>query len=100
MKKLHIISNLIDIYGAILTKKQLNAITLFYFNDYSLAEIADIQKITRAAVYNNINKATRKLLYYENKLKIFEKKSLRELIYRDIKQLDIIKKLEKIDKGK
>ncbi|MGL5630344.1 MAG: hypothetical protein ACRDCG_01055 [Mycoplasmoidaceae bacterium] len=100
MKKLHIISNLIDIYGVILTKKQLNTITLFYFNDYSLSEIADIQKITRAAVYNNINKATRKLLYYENKLKIFEKNSLRELIYHDIKQLDIIKKLEKIDKGK
>ena len=61
MKKLHEVSNLIDIYGKVISLKQFNCITLFYFHDLSLQEIADIQKTTRAAVYNNIKKATEEL---------------------------------------
>lgn len=98
MKKLHEVSLLIDAYGRILTKKQYECVTQFYFDDLSLAEIAVNQNSTRAAVYNNITKAIKELLDLELKLKLVKKNHQRKEVYGEINDQAISEKLIKIDK--
>ena len=47
---------LIDIYGPLLTKKQLEVIELYYFEDFSLAEIAEHSGISRQGVRDAIKR--------------------------------------------
>ncbi len=61
---------LYDIYGKLLTDKQKTAFEYYYLDDYSLSEIADILKVSRNAVYEQINIATSYLEEYEQKLNI------------------------------
>ena len=52
---------------------------MYYNQDYSLSEIADIEHSTRQAARDGINKAREKLLYFESVLGICEKKTRTEL---------------------
>lgn len=56
---------LLDTYAGLLTEKQQRLCDMYYNQDYSLAEIADIEDTTRQAVRDGIAKARQKLLYYE-----------------------------------
>ena len=47
---------LIDIYGPLLTKKQLDVIELYYFEDFSLSEIAEHSDISRQGVRDSIKR--------------------------------------------
>lgn len=78
---------LYDIYGSLLTEKQKNAFEYYYLDDYSLSEIADILKVSRNAIYEQINIATAYLDEYEEKLGILK--------YRE-KRLKLIEKYKKI----
>ena len=69
------ISMLCDIYGKLLTEKQIEFINDYYNNDLSLSEIAENNNITRQAVRDIIKKGERKLFEYEEKL-LFMKKIL------------------------
>ena len=61
---------LYDIYGNLLTIKQAEAIELYYNDDLSLAEIADISGISRQGVRDNIKRAESLLYDFEEKLGI------------------------------
>ena len=67
------ISMLCQIYGKLLTKKQLEILTDYYNNDLSLTEIAENNQITRQAVRDIIKKGENKLLKLEEKLLFMEK---------------------------
>lgn len=67
------ISMLCEIYGELLTKKQLNILEDYYNQDLSLSEIADNNKITRQAVRDILKKGEKKLFEFEKKLKIMKK---------------------------
>lgn len=67
------ISILSEIYGKLLTKKQLNILEDYYNQDLSLSEIADNNKITRQAVRDILKKGENKLFEFEEKLKIMKK---------------------------
>lgn len=70
---------LCDFYGKMLTEKQLSAITMYYDDDLSLAEIAVQTGITRQGVRDCIKKGEAILLDMEEKLGLAEKFSrLRE----------------------
>ena len=70
---------LCDFYGKMLTEKQLSAITMYYDDDLSLAEIAVQTGITRQGVRDCIKKGEAILLEMEEKLGLAEKFSrLRE----------------------
>lgn len=73
MKKLVEVGILFDFYGKLLTKKQYQAIDLYYINDYSLAEIGEIMFITRQAVFDTLKRAEQKLYDYEKKLGLVNK---------------------------
>jgi len=59
---------LYDHYGPLLTDHQNNAIDLYYLQNLSLQEIADIWRTTRQAVHDLINRTVHTLEEYENKL--------------------------------
>lgn len=73
LEKVSHIVMLKDFYGALLTPRQQDMISLYYENDWSLSEIADNQNITRQAVYDIIKRAESSLERYELKLGLVEK---------------------------
>lgn len=75
------LTNLYDIYGELLTKKQQEYFEEYYFNNLSLFEISEIYHVTRTAVHNQLKESEEKLQYYESVLKLNEKnKLIKEII--------------------
>lgn len=64
---------LLDLYKALLTEKQSEALDLYYNEDLSLSEIAENTGITRQAVRDLIVKGERFLLETEEKTGIYKK---------------------------
>ena len=71
------VSMLCEVYGNLLTKKQLSILQDYYDKDLSLSEIAQNQDITRQAVRDIIKKGEKKLFEYEEKL-LFMKKTINQ----------------------
>ena len=97
------ISVLCQIYGKLLTEKQLNIMDNYYNLDLSLSEIAENEGITRQAVRDIIKKGENKLFEFEEKLLIMKKmlkqeKQIQEIIseLNKIKDNSSDKKIEKI----
>ena len=97
------ISMLCQIYGKLLTEKQLEILTDYYNNDLSLSEIAENNQITRQAVRDIIKKGENKLFELEEKLLFMEKTMKQEKLLQEVlNQLSKIedassdKKIEKI----
>jgi len=67
MKNLNI-SYLLDVYGPVLTEKQRDVIDLYYSEDLSLAEIAEICGITRQGVRDSIKRGEAVMTDLEEKL--------------------------------
>lgn len=67
------ISMLCEIYGKLLTEKQLAILEDYYDKDLSLSEIAENQGITRQAVRDIIKKGETKLFELEEKLEIMKR---------------------------
>ncbi len=65
---------LLDTYGLLLTEKQQRLCDMYYNQDYSLAEIAQIEDSTRQAARDGIGKARQKLLFYEQCLGLSQKR--------------------------
>lgn len=59
------ISLLLDCYGGILTAKQRDALELYYDQDLSLGEIAEMVQITRQGVRDAIKRGEQQLLELE-----------------------------------
>ena len=78
-------NHLFDYYGCLLTEKQQEYFTSYYFDDMSLAEIADVYNVSRNAVHDQLKKIYSLLDYYEEKL---------QLSSRDNKLNDILKEYE------
>lgn len=72
---------LYDYYGDLLTEKEKLYFEDFYFNDLSYKEIAENYSVSRSAIYNILKESLKKLDYYEDKLRLFEKsKKINKLI--------------------
>ena len=84
MEKKVEISILCEIYGKLLTEKQLNILDNYYNLDYSLSEIAENEGITRQAVRDIIKKGEDKLFEFEEKLGIMKKTMKQEEKIADI----------------
>ncbi len=56
---------LFDTYSGLLTQKQQRLCDMYYNQDYSLSEIAEIEDTTRQAVRDGIAKARQKLNFFE-----------------------------------
>lgn len=91
---------LFDLYGDLLTEKQIAYFKLYYFEDYSLQEVAEVFEVSRNAVFDHIKKAEDHLLEYEKTLKLYEKREKRKSILSqlehgyDSKLIDELRKLD------
>ena len=62
------ISVLYDFYGPLLSEKQQRITDLYHNENCSLTEIAEIEGITKQAVSQNLKRAEKALINYEDKL--------------------------------
>ena len=76
---------LYDYYGALLTDKQKEYFTSYYFDNLSLTEIKENLNISRNAVHKELKIIKKKLLNYEDKLNLYT---------RDKKLLNLVTKIE------
>lgn len=107
-------NELLDIYGGLLTEKQISIMNLYYQEDLSLAEISEMMDISRQAVYDSIKKSEKQLSNYDEVLHFKEltenteklKEKLEEFLDSDTTNLnetqlsqlnDILKLFEKGD---
>ncbi|MBK5240936.1 putative DNA-binding protein [Clostridium sp.] len=91
MEKRFEISLLFDFYSELLTEKQKDIMDLYFNNDLSLSEIAEINKTSRQAIHDTIKTCEKLLLVYEEKLKL----SNRDLKLKEISE-NIISELDKL----
>lgn len=78
---------LLDAYGPLLTKRQLDSMELYYKEDFSLAEIAEQFAISRTAVSDHIKRSAHILEEYEKKLHLVANYEKRNTIYGKIKAI-------------
>lgn len=92
------IALLFDFYGQLLTKKQAEAVDMYYNNDLSLGEISEQLGISRQGVHDTLKRAEKTLFEYEEKLGLVarfaeQKRSIEKIIH----MLDEILKKEDFD---
>ncbi len=80
-------NELFDFYGSLLTERQRDIFTYYYREDYSLAEIAESEGVSRAAVSDALKRCREELLSYEERLHLFASFEKRMQLYEKIKQL-------------
>lgn len=67
-------NNLYDYYKELLTEKQREYFEQYFFDNLTLAEIAQNFDVSRNAVHKQLKEVEEKLLFYEEKLNLWEKR--------------------------
>ena len=67
------ISLLFDFYGQLLSVKQFEAVSLYYNDDLSLSETAEVMGITRQGVRDLVKRSEAELYEYERKLGLYKR---------------------------
>ena len=78
------ISLLMDIYSPLLTEKQKNIMELYYNDDLSRAEIAELNNTSRQAIHDLIKRCYKQILSYEDKLNLLKKSLERESVIESL----------------
>lgn len=73
LEKTNHVNMLIDMYGDLLTDKQQEYLAMYYEEDLSLAEIAEVLNVSRNAVYDQLRRALKILEQYEANLGLLKK---------------------------
>jgi predicted DNA-binding protein YlxM (UPF0122 family) len=96
--------NLYDIYQDLLTDKQKAYFESYYFDDYSITEIAENMNVSRNAVHDPLKRTVKKLYDFESKLNIKQTNKERQIIISKIKEqnndslvANLIDELEKVE---
>lgn len=73
---------LFNIYGSLLNESNRKYYKLYYEENFTLQEIADLEKVSKSYIGNIINKTSKKLEEYERELHIYEsKRKLEEILF-------------------
>lgn len=95
MKERIYLIDLYDIYGILFDDKTKSLFESYYYDNLSLGEISENIGITRNAVHKSIKRTEEKLLFYEDKLKLYKKRNELNEIIKDCSD-EIKKKIDKI----
>lgn len=96
MEKLLYLNNLYDLYRELLTVKQQKYFEEYFFDNLSFGEIAEKYKISRNAAFKQLKVIEEKLLDYEEKLKLYYKKTKINDIIKEIEDKKIKNELENL----
>lgn len=95
------ISILLDLYRELLTDKQKDIMNLYYNEDLSLAEIAEINSTSRQAIHDTIKRCCKMLVSYENTLHLLQKTMRLEQVKNQlIEKIENLQDKETIDEIK
>jgi len=96
------ISLLFDFYSQMLTSTQQEAVSLYYNDDLSLKETADILGMSRQGVRDALSRAKKSLYTYEENLKLCERfkktQTGLEKIIEDIQKVSVLTEKEDVRK--
>lgn len=86
------LNDLYDLYSKLLTDKERLVFEDYYQNDLSLSEISENESVTRNAIHKTLKNVENKLIDYEEKLGLYDKKNqlLRAIENNDIKSIENI----------
>jgi len=79
------LNSLYDFYQSLLTKKQREYMEMYYFDDFSLAEISEVANVSRQAIYDTLKRTEQLLESYEENLSLYKKHSERRKIIDQLK---------------
>ena len=74
MEKYVYLNELYDLYGELLTLKQQKYFEEYYFNNLSYGEISKEYKVSRNAIYHQLQLIEKRLCFFEEKLNLYSKK--------------------------
>ena len=84
MKEREYLLTLYEIYKNILSEKEKSYFEYYYFEDYSMQEIADNNNVSKSYVGKYIKSIENKLNHFENELRINEKNNKIKNIIKSI----------------
>lgn len=87
LEKTKRVNDLIDLYGNLLTKNQLNILELYYMEDLSLKEISEDLNISRNAVHDSLKRSLGILEEYEEKLELLKKDEIKNELLEKLDNL-------------
>lgn len=87
---------LYDYYGDLLSDDNRRYFEDYYFDNLSLAEIAQNDNVSRNNVHKHLKSCEEKLLFYEEKLGLYKKDKLLKQKVNDIKDVNVRKLIEEI----
>jgi predicted DNA-binding protein YlxM (UPF0122 family) len=87
LEKTNQVNLLFDFYAPLLKGKQREYLELYYLDDLSLGEIAEMHEVSRQAVYDHIKRAEKQLFEYEEKLLLAAKHEQRSAILKRMRQV-------------
>ena len=89
-------NELYDFYSGLLTDKQREYFEDYYFNNLSLAEMAENYNVSRNAIFKQIKITKEKLDEFEEQLSLKKKKEKLEKIITKINDDNVKKELEEL----
>lgn len=87
LEKTNQVNLLFDFYAPLLKGKQREYLELYYLDDLSLGEIAEMFEVSRQAVYDHVKRAEKQLFEYEEKLQLARKHEQRSASIAQIERL-------------
>lgn len=89
-------NELYDLYGELLTDKQKEYFENYYFNNFSLSEMAENYDVSRNAIHKQLKIVIEKLEDYESKMQLYKKMKKLDEFLMNINDENIKKTLEDI----
>ena len=96
LEKTNRVNLLFDFYSPLLKDRQRQFLSMYYRDDLSLGEIAELMEVSRQAVYDQLKRAEQALEQYEEKLKLLALDAEREAL---LSQLVLSIQKEEWDQG-
>lgn len=87
LEKTNQVNLLFDFYAPLLKGKQREYLELYYLDDLSLGEIAEMHEVSRQAVYDHIKRAEKQLFEYEEKLQLASRHAQRQALLAQMDKL-------------